>query len=61
MNRVVNMDSLSYREAVKKMAHLEKYANTDSKLNAFDRSLILAVLFGKSKQETLDDMVKLRS
>ena len=54
------MDELNYDDAVEKIANLEKYANTSVKINSFDRSLILSVLFNKSKKQTLDDIIKLR-
>ena len=57
---MVHKRKISYDKAVKDIAFLEDKAKLDAKLNTFDKSLILSVLFGVPKQKTMDDLVEER-
>jgi hypothetical protein len=52
---------LGYDEAIVKMALLEDRTDeVGRKLNAFDRSVVMAVLYNVPKEQTLDDIVRVR-
>lgn len=55
-------NTVSYGRALNCIAHLEKFTTAKKlvKLDAFDRSLILAIMFDMDKNECLDDIVERR-
>ena len=56
------MKSVSYKKALEKIAKLEEYTPiVGKKLDSFDRSTLLAVIFDKDKDSTLDDILDVRS
>jgi hypothetical protein len=53
--------NLNYETAVKRMAHLEeRVPEAGKKVDLFDRSSILAVLFQGTKEKTMNDLLKER-
>lgn len=48
------MDSLTYGQAVKKITEYRKAGGKIGKMDLFDYSSILALLFNTTKEETLD-------
>lgn len=50
--------SLTYKSAINKLAFISDKANV--KLNMFDVSLIVAVLYDVNKEKALDDLIKAR-
>jgi hypothetical protein len=57
----INMkQTITYTEALEKIANLEDYAELDKKLNIFDRSLILSTLFHVNKHATIEDIAEIR-
>jgi hypothetical protein len=49
---------ISYTRGV---ASLSKYIDHHHKMDAFDASLVLAYMFGVSKERALDDLIEYRS
>lgn len=55
-------DTVTYDEAVRALANLEKEApEAGKKMSAFERSTVLAVLFDADKTETMDDLLDIRT
>ncbi len=48
------MDAITYGQAVKKISNYRKAGGKIGKMDLFDYSSILAVLFNTTKEETLD-------
>lgn len=55
-------DSITYEEALRDLAHLERIAPEAGKqLKMFERSTVLALLFDVPKKKTMDDLLNIRS
>jgi len=53
--------TISYKEAVKRIANLEDYFTNGKKIDAFDRSSILATLFNVEKEKALAEIINIRA
>jgi hypothetical protein len=53
-------DSITYEEALPQIAHMERRTDVGKKLDSFDRSIILTLIFDVPKEQALDDIMELR-
>jgi hypothetical protein len=52
---------INYQTALIKISLMENWIKTKKELNAFDRSLILSLLFDMDKEKVLDDIINVRN